>query len=202
MIKKYGLEEGIKRYEAYCDKQKFTKSREYVVAKYGEARWDEINRQKAAPHDARLIAQQENITIDQAVAKIAARHRTAYVSDLELDFVSELEKLVGSLDHTNNNSPFGKWDHEHERYVVYDIKHGNCVIEFNGDYWHANPTIYSADDQIRGKLAKDIWHKDQTKLDIARKAGLNVMVVWESDYRNRKEQLLKEVAEWIQNTQK
>lgn len=202
MIKKYGLEEGLRRYDSYCDKQKITKSREYVVAKYGEAKWKEINRKKAASHNPSIIAEHENITIDQAVEKIAARYRTAYVSNLELEFVSKLEKLVGILDHTNNKSPFGKWDHDHGRYVVYDIKHGNCIIEFNGDYWHANPRIYHADDIIRGKRAQDIWQKDKIKLDIARNASLNVMVVWEHDYLANKEQVVKEVVAWMQNTQK
>jgi hypothetical protein len=202
MVKKYGLEQGLAKYESYCDKQKITKSREYVVAKYGEAKWDQINYKKGEPHNPQLIALKENITIDQAVAKIAARYKSAYTSKLELEFVAELEKLVGPLDHTNNHAPFGKWDHERGRYVVYDVKHGNCIIEFNGDYWHANPAIYAAEDQIRGTSAQDIWNKDKNKLDIARDAGLNIMVVWECDYLNHKEQVMKEVAEWIQNTQK
>jgi hypothetical protein len=202
MIKKYGLEDGIRRYEDYCNKQKFTKSREYVVTTYGEAKWEEINRLKTIPHNPVMLAERDNITIDQAVSKIAARHTCAYVSDLELEFVTELEKLVGKLDHTNKHSPYGKWDHENNRYVVYDVKHGSCVIEFNGDYWHANPAIYDAQDHIRGKSAQDIWSKDQIKLDIARKAGLNVKVVWEHDYRSNKDQVLKELAEWIQNTHK
>jgi hypothetical protein len=200
MANKYGLEEGLRRYESYCDKQKVTKSREYVVDKYGEARWNEINLKKSRPHDVQWIAAQENITLDMAVAKIASRYRTLYTSDLELEFVAELEKLVGTLDHTNNHSPFGKWDHKRNKYVVYDVKHGKCVIEFNGDYWHANPEIYSEADMIRGKLAKDIWYNDSLKLAIAQDAGLNVRVVWERDYLSRKQETLKEVAEWIQNT--
>lgn len=201
MVNKYGLEEGLKRYEKYCEKQRITKSKDYVVAKYGEARWEQINAQKAAPHSPVLIAAQENISIDEAVAKIAARHKAIYVSQLELEFVAALEQIMGPLAHTNNHAPYGKWDHAHDRYVVYDIKHGNCVVEFNGDYWHANPLIYHADDVIRGKRAQDIWQKDQIKLDIARNAGLNVMVVWEHDYLANKEQVVKEVAVWIQNTQ-
>ena len=202
MVKKYGLEAGLKKYEAYCDKQKLTKSKDYVVEKYGIARWEEINRKKSEPHDVQKVAEKYNISLDEAVEKIAARNRARYVSALELEFVAELEKLTGPLAHTNNNSPYGKWDHQRNRYVVYDIKHGNCVVEFNGDYWHANPKIYSPDDLIRGNQARDIWAQDEMKLDIARQAGLNVMVVWESDYRTKKESVLKEVAEWIQNTQK
>jgi len=202
MIKKYGLEEGLRRFDSYCEKQRYTKSKEYVVGKYGEAKWEEIQSKKAAPHDPRIISMQENISVEQAVAKIAARNKTAYVSDLERQFVADLEVILGPLSHTNNNSPFGKWDHERNRYVVYDIKHGNCIIEFNGDYWHANPLIYSADDHIRGKCARDIWASDKHEIEIAQNAGFSVKVVWEHDYLNNKEQDVKEVAEWIQNTHK
>jgi hypothetical protein len=202
MIKKYGLQEGIKKYENYCDKQKLTKSKDYVVANYGIEKWEAINRKKAEPHDVKKVAEKFNISLDEAVEKIAARGRARYVSNLELEFVAELEKLTGPLAHTNNNAPFGKWDHQRNQYVVYDIKHGNCVVEFNGDYWHANPVIYSPDDLIRAKRAEDIWAHDKIKLDIARQAGLNVKVVWERDYLTKKESVLKEVAEWIQNTHK
>lgn len=202
MVKKYGLEEGIRRYQKYCDKQKLTKSKDYVVAKYGIDKWIEINTKKANANSPKFISDRDGISLDEAVAKVAARYKNAYVSDLELEFVNELEKLTGPLSHTNNNTPFGKWSNDMNRYVVYDVKHGNCIVEFHGDYWHANPKIYSADDLIRGKRAQDIWLQDEQKLDIARNAGLNVMVVWESDYLARKEQILEEVSRWILNTQK
>ena len=84
-------------------------------------------------------------------------------------------------------------------YVVYDIKHNDCIIEFNGDYWHANPEIYSEHDEIRNVSARDIWAKDEKKLEIARKSGYRVYVVWEKDYRSNKEKTIQEVVKWIQN---
>lgn len=41
LIKKYGEDEGIKRWEAYCERQKYTNSYEYFIEQYGE---DEGNR--------------------------------------------------------------------------------------------------------------------------------------------------------------
>ena len=55
--------------------------------------------------------------------------------------------------------------------MVYDIKHENCIIEFNGDYWHANPKIYNQDTLLRGQRVIDIWERDKLKLDTAKEFG-------------------------------
>lgn len=61
----------------------------------------------------------------------------------------------------------------------------NLIVEYNGDYWHANPTLYRADDVIpfyfAGICAKDIWEKDRVKLDLAREKGYRILVIWESE---------------------
>jgi hypothetical protein len=202
MVKKHGVEDGLCKWEEYCDRQKFTKSKEYIVNTYGLQYWNDLCQKKSAPHKAELVAIKYDITIDEAVAKIAARYRSSYSSTLELEFVKELEKTLGKLDNTNLTSPFGKWNHIKNSYVVYDIKHNDCIIEFNGDYWHANPKIYSATDQIRGTVASDIWEKDRIKLDIAHAAGFRTFVVWESDYLTNKEMIIKEIVEWMQTTPK
>ena len=202
MVARHGEQEGLRKWDEYCDRQKVTKSRDYVVGRYGEAHWDELCRQKSSPHHAPSIAVRDNISLEEAVAKIAARHRLAYVSNLELEFVEELEKLIGPVDHSNKKSPFGKWNHEKNTYVVYDIKHRDCIIEFNGDYWHANPAIYEANDLIRGVRAQELWDKDRLKLEIAENAGFRTYVVWEKDYLNNKQKTMEELVAWIQNTTK
>ena len=85
--------------------------------------------------------------------------------------------------------------------MIYDIKHKDCIIEFNGDYWHANPKIYDNDDLIRGTKAEDIWKRDALKISIAESHGFRTFVVWENDYINNKEKIIKDVVEWIQNIQ-
>jgi len=199
LVKRWGLEKGVAKWEEYCEKQKITKSQEYVVERYGQEYWDELCKIKSKPHNAILLAEKENITIDQAVEKIAARFGSAWVSNLEIEFVKHLERQIGAIEHSNLSKPYGKWNHETDSYVVYDIKHNDCIIEFNGDYWHANPEIYSEHDEIRNVSARDIWAKDEKKLEIARKSGYRVYVVWEKNYRSNKEKTIQEVVKWIQN---
>ena len=73
----------------------------------------------------------------------------------------------------------------------------NCIIEFNGDYWHANPNIYAGTATIRGTLAVDIWHQNMLKLQTAQDLGCKTLVVWESDFRNNKVKTIDKVTEWI-----
>ena len=199
LVSRYGLEAGLERWQDYCEKQKVTKSREYVVEKYGESHWINLCNRKA--HTVENTANRHGLTYEEAADKLASRYRLGYCSGLEIEFVDALEKIVGKLDHTSLDKPYGKWNHDTNGYVVYDIKHKDCIIEFNGDYWHANPTIYQASDMIRNTSAEQIWLNDKQKLDIARQHGFRVLVVWEYDYRFDKNKVIKETAEWMLNTQ-
>lgn len=62
------------------------------------------------------------------------------------------------------------------------------IIEFFGNFWHANPDIYSKDDVIfDGITAKDIWLRDKERIDFLKKSGYDVYVVLEKDYRDNPE---------------
>ena len=64
----------------------------------------------------------------------------------------------------------------------------NLLIEYNGDYWHCNPTKYEANyfHHKKNKTAKEIWDYDKNKLDLALKYNYNSEVIWESDYKKDK----------------
>ena len=64
----------------------------------------------------------------------------------------------------------------------------NHIIEFNGDFWHANPKMYNATDVLNRfnktyDIAEDIWKRDAHRLKIFEALGFNVHIVWESDYQ-------------------
>jgi len=198
LVSKHGLEDGLQKWNDYCERQKITKSREYVVETYGEDYWIDLCNRKS--HSVENTAARHGLTYEEAAEKLATRYRLGYCSGLEIEFVNALEKITGKLDHTSLDKPFGKWNHETNGYVVYDIKHKDCIIEFNGDYWHANPKNYRATDLIRGTAAEQIWYRDKQKLDLARHHGFRVLTVWESDYRSDKENVIKETIEWMLNT--
>ena len=81
---------------------------------------------------------------------------------------------------------------------MYDFVYGNKIIEFNGDFWHANPNKYDADDHIRdGMLAKDIWEKDAIKKRVAEAEDFEIFVVWENEFRKYPEETIKKCIDFI-----
>ena len=51
--------------------------------------------------------------------------------------------------------------------------------------------------------SKDIWKKDNDKLDIAQKNGFDVLIIWDSEYRRKskldKEKIIQKCIDFINN---
>lgn len=73
------------------------------------------------------------------------------------------------------------------------------VIEFNGDYWHCNPTIYSGSfvHPWKHKTAEQIWEEDKRRLDVLSDKGYHTFVVWEKDYIADREGTLSRLTESV-----
>lgn len=58
------------------------------------------------------------------------------------------------------------------------------LIEFQGDYWHCNPSKYDPNyfHGVKKMYAYEIWDFDLEKKHQAEKQGWTVQYVWESDY--------------------
>ena len=75
------------------------------------------------------------------------------------------------------------------------------IIEFNGDVWHANPTIFQENDTPfpfdNTLTSKQIWQKDKTKIDYALSNNFEILVIWEKDYRNNKENIINQCKHFL-----
>ena len=83
------------------------------------------------------------------------------------------------------------------------LKEINVVIEINGDYWHANPSLHNENELIHYKFgniyAKDIWDKDKKKIEYVNSLGYKTLVMWESDMKKlTDEELTKELLTKIE----
>jgi len=60
------------------------------------------------------------------------------------------------------------------------------VIEYNGDYWHANPDYFDASwvHPVTKRTAMEIWKKDIQKYKYLKECGIDVYIVWDSDPTN------------------
>jgi len=63
-------------------------------------------------------------------------------------------------------------------------ENGKKVIEFLGDYWHANPKKYEDEYMVKNVPAREIWKRDASRIADLEAAGYEVLVVWGTDYKN------------------
>jgi hypothetical protein len=83
------------------------------------------------------------------------------------------------------------------RYLL-DFCYKNKVIEFNGDYWHANPELYKEKEIVYlNKTAKDIWQKDLEKIKFIKNKGFDVIIIWERDFLSDPKYIVKKCLEFI-----
>ena len=71
-------------------------------------------------------------------------------------------------------------------YLDYYVPSMNIAVEFNGDWFHFNPSKYKADDVVEQfghpVLVKERWEQDANRIEDIESTGINVAVLWESDY--------------------
>ena len=71
-------------------------------------------------------------------------------------------------------------------YLDYYVPSMNIAVEFNGDWFHFNPSKYKADDVVEQfghpVSVKERWEQDANRIEDIESTGINVAVLWESDY--------------------
>ena len=63
----------------------------------------------------------------------------------------------------------------------------NLIIEYQGNYWHANPRRYPPGTilniQNKGPTpVEDIWNRDRDKKEQAERNGYRVVCIWEDEF--------------------
>jgi very-short-patch-repair endonuclease len=74
-----------------------------------------------------------------------------------------------------------------EKYICdFYLPDYGIVVEVDGDYWHANPSKFEADDLIGGKKMKasEIWKLDEKKSASIKSKGYPLIRYWASEIKN------------------
>lgn len=167
-ISRHGEEEGLIRWEIYCERQRYTTSEAYFIKEYGE----ELGRVRFADFSrGRSCVDFKNLMEKEVLTELNSRLEN------KLSYQKHVSGIPGCFDFGINKK----------------------LIEFNGDYWHCNPTKYSPDflHTIKNKFAHQIWENDSLKRESAVKMGYQVRVIWEHDWINNRELVLTETLEWL-----
>lgn len=62
-----------------------------------------------------------------------------------------------------------------------DCLYKDKIIEFYGDYWHANPKKYNHKSKIKSKIAEEIWANDLARKKLIEEQGFKILEIWESE---------------------
>ena len=218
-IKKHGIEKGLKLWDNYRIKQSYMGCKlEYFIKKYGEEKgkifYENLNKSKNNNLES-MIKKYGNEEGTQRYKNKCEKKfynlskNNFGVSDIQLTF---LDMLVSKLPEEFNihcglkdNKEFHRWDEIERKHWLYDFVISSPIkicIEFNGDYWHANPKFYKNDDKIKfpktnEQLAEDIWEKDFKKLNNLIKKEFHTKIIWENDFRNKPNEIVEECYQWI-----
>ncbi len=123
--------------------------------------------------------------------KITPQINSVNESKAERKMLKELRPLCDGHNVVKKTIKLGdKWFYPD---VIIDDK---VIVEFFGDYYHANPEMYDGSDVVHHRLtAEDIWQNDRKRVETFNEHGYDVVIVWESDYKRDKETVYQTILE-------
>ena len=75
-----------------------------------------------------------------------------------------------------------------------DIRVG---IEYDGEYWHADPRRFKPTDIIKDKTAQEIWDKDKRKDLLCESKDIHLLRIKEYDYNHNRAEILTDLYKYI-----
>ena len=113
---------------------------------------------------------------------IVSKSETKFLNDLEIICDRKIERSVVLCN----------------KFIVDGFEpKSKIIIEYFGDFWHMNPTIYKENDvnSATNERAGSKWAEDGGRVKYLEKCGYKVFVVWESDDRQEKiKEIMKEIC--------
>jgi hypothetical protein len=221
-IYRLGVEEGTKKYEIHhknkidsslrtlsgwmkkgyseeeakikLSKHQSTFSLEKCIEKYGLEKGSEIHKKRQEKW-IRTLNNKSEEELDAILRSKISNRKGIVRSKSENELFESLSSIFSDV-----KDQFILKNNDNKRFV-YDIKYKNKIIEFNGTYWHCDPRFF--DENFFRKdsklYAKDIWKKDLRKINLAKENGFEVLVIWEYDYKNHKNQEIEKCIDFLRN---
>lgn len=164
-------------------------AREELISKLKTSKTDDWKTLKRKQN----IVYWSNLSEDEKQIRLKKLHSgIKYVSSLE----TRINEIFSSWRSINKN-----FDYKHLFYIGhrnYDfLINKNLLLEVQGDYWHANPKIYSSSDIIdmgaKKMTAQEVWERDKAKEKIAVDRGYKIVYIWENEMRQLSESDLEKL---------
>lgn len=163
---------------------------EKCIKKYGKAEGTKIFNERQSKWSNKIEDMYKNGEFD--------RFCSNFYSEEELKFIKSLVAYMGFSDSEYNSAINGKqfirYFKNEGKSLSYDFRYKKKIIEFNGDYWHCNPTLYESEyfNKAIQLKAKDKWKLDKWKNLLIENEGYQVLTIWESDWKKSPDKVLNE----------
>lgn len=189
-IERHGEIIGKQKWKEYVDKQKETKSWDYMVRKFGKEKAKEINLSKVLCFSNFVNKYGEEAGPEKYNKWLASAKGIHWgYSKMSQKLFLEIKNTLG----INYTYYFAINNHEYPLrgdnffYLLdFYIPELKICIEFDGDLWHANPSKFKASDKpspFSNKTAEEIWLRDKQRQDFIESQGIKVVRIWESEYK-------------------
>lgn len=165
---------------AVSNSQRFF-SKDICIQKYGEDKGQEIWEQRQRQWRESLKKSGIYLGVSKGSQRLFDAIKEA-IPDIEYgieEAVLHLDKKIISVDCLKRNS--------------------NKIIEYFGDYWHANPARFSKDSIVKKKTAEEIWKNDQERINQLINSGYQVLIVWESEVKNNFNQMVEKCVNYLKS---
>jgi len=120
------------------------------------------------------------------------KHYKKIYKNSKIGYISKGQREIHKL-----LEPFGFELEKNVHGLNVDIVHldRKIIIEYFGDYFHANPRKYKKDEYINiiGMTAQEKWAKDRRRNFKLRKLGFQVIIIWENKWVNEKKKVLTQL---------
>lgn len=170
-VQKHGLEEGI------------------LIWKKRQEKWlDNLN---SKSEEEKIEINRKKLFNNSGYSKISQKLFWDIYENFKSNNVKFEELNSEAIRYDKNNK-------KHYRYDYIDFSLKKC-IEFNGDYWHCNPSKYDENyvHNIMKKTAKEIWKNDSNKIEWLVNRGYKVLTIWELEYRKNPDVILNKCLNFL-----
>ena len=196
--KQYWLNKGYSEDEAILKvmAHQSTFSLEKCIQRHGEERGKVVWQERQTKWQNTLLMKSE-----EELERINAAKNTGTASKISQQLFTEID-LEGA-----------RWAHKNGelriklntgKIVSPDFILKKKIIEFYGDKWHANPDFHREEDLIvlgskveNALTAGDIWGSDKFRIDSMIELGYEVLIIWEHDFRKRKQEVLEKCKAFL-----
>lgn len=221
-IEKYGKEEGEKKWNEYVDKMSksckestsseqmsYINSIHFYIEKYGKEEGEKKYEEWKKSQDHSSISfMVKKYGIDEGLKKYKevsfkrSFHSDSYHSKISQSLFENIKNIINddTCKYSTNGGELRLYDEKENKPYYYDFSYKNKIIEYNGDFWHANPNFYESDYIFKnGIYASDIWEKDKKKQLLAKEKGYEILTIWDSEYKKDSTNVLKKCLSFLIN---